>query len=459
MFKRKIYRKLLAWKSESRGSTAILIEGARRVGKTTMVKEFARREYARSLYIDFGHTNKQVLDIFREHRDDTSVLLRMLQLYFGVDLVERKSLIIFDEVQRFPIAREEIKHLVADGRFDYIETGSLVSIKKNSKDIVIPSEEERLRLNPMDFEEYLWACGRETLAEEIRAAREGLWALPSAIHDLAMRLFNEYMLVGGMPRSVAAFLETADFTKSDKEKRLILRLYDEDIQKFGGTSADKARAIWRQIPGQLSKNSKRFTLSSVSEFARYRSLESALTWLEDSHTVNLCKRCTDPNLGFRLTEDVGVFKCYMGDTGLLVSHTFADGSDSRQVYKALQFNEVSINRGMFVENVVAQQLRAAGKELFFYTWDEPSESKDGKARRAKPREIDFLVMHGFSDAAGKLRICPIEVKSGKRYSTVSLDDFKKRWPKCVGEEVVLHVKPLKVEGHRAYLPLYMAFCL
>lgn len=459
IFERKAYRHLLDWKKESQGQTAMLVEGARRVGKTTLVKEFAAREYGSTLYIDFGHVDKQVLDIFRNHCGDTPVLLRMLQLYFGVELRERDSLVVFDEVQRFPLAREEIKHLVADGRFDYVETGSLVSIKKNSESIVIPSEEERIRLNPLDFEEYLWACGRRMLADEIRRSRESLEPLPPSIHNLACRLFDEYMLVGGMPRPVAVFVATGDFARCDKEKRLILRLYDEDIQKFGGTCADKARAIWRQIPGQLSKGSKRFMLSSVSKSARYRGFESALSWLEDSHTVNFCRRCTDPNVGFRLTEDEGNFKCYMADTGLLVSHAFADGADVRQVYRALQFGEVSINRGMFVENVVAQQLRAGGRELFYHTWEESSASPDGSPKKPRPREIDFLITKGFSDAAGKLRVCPVEVKSGKRYSTVSLDDFKKRWPKRVGDEIVLHPRQLKVEGHRAYLPLYMSYCI
>mgnify|MGYP002626893124 FL=1 len=456
LFERKLYRRLLQWKEESRGQTALLIEGARRVGKTTIAKEFARREYRTSLYIDFGHVDRQVLDIFESQRADTTTLLRMLQLYFGVDLRERESLVIFDEVQRFPTAREEIKHLVADGRFDYLETGSLVSIRKKSEEIVIPSEEESALLNPLDFEEYLWAVGRRTLADEIRSRRETLDPLPRPIHDLAMRLFDEYMLVGGMPKAVAAFANSGDFSACDREKRLILRLYDEDIQKFGNTCADKARGIWRQIPGQLSANSKRFSLSSVSKSARWRSYEAAVNWLEDSRTVNVCRRCTDPNIGFKMTEDEGVFKCYMADTGLLVSHAFSDGPDVRAVYRDLQLGRVSVNKGMIVENAVAQQIRASGHELFYYSWNEPALGDDAKPR---PREIDFLIVKGFSDAAGKLRVCPIEAKSTKVYSTVSLDDFKRRWPKRVGDEVVLHPKRLRVEGKRVYLPLYMAHLL
>ena len=456
LFERRLYQRLLQWKAESRGATAMLIEGARRTGKTTLAKEFARREYRSSLYIDFGHVDRQVLDIFRTQRSDTTTLLRMLQLYLGVDLHERESLVVFDEVQRFPLAREEIKHLVADGRYDYLETGSLVSIRKKSEDITIPSEEESARLNPLDFEEYLWAIGRRALADEVRERRERLEPLPRPLHDLAMRLFGEYMLVGGMPKPVAAFAETGDFARCDREKRLVLRLYDEDIQKFGGSCADKARGIWRQIPGQLSANSKRFKLSSVSKSARWRSYEAAVNWLEDSHTVNICRRCTDPNVGFKMTEEEGAFKCYMADTGLLVSHAFPGGPEVRAVYRDLQLGRVSVNRGMLVENAVAQQIRASDRELFYYSWDEPA---TGPTAKPRPREVDFLLVRGFSDAAGKLRICPVEAKSSKSYSTVSLDDFKRRWPKRVGDEVVLHPKQLAVDGHRVFLPLYMSHLL
>lgn len=458
LFERKLYSELVAWKRDSNGASAMLVEGARRTGKTTLVKEFARREYDSFLYIDFSHVDKQVLDIFRDYRSDTQTLLRMLQLFYGVELHERKSLVVFDEVQRFPLAREEIKHLVGDGRYDYVETGSLISIRKSAENIVIPSEEESVLLNPLDFEEYLWAQDRRMLADEIRRSRQDAVPLPNAIHQLASRLFNEYMLVGGMPKSVAAFLETGDFCKCDREKRLILHLYDEDIQKFGGSCADRARGIWRQIPGNLSSGSKRFKLGSVSKSARYRNYQLAINWLEDSRTVNMCRRCADPNVGFKLTAEESVFKCYMADTGLLVSHAFSEGDAVREIYKALQFGTVSINKGMIVENAIAQQLRASGRSLFYYSWNEPPLER-GKQASLHPREIDFLIVRGFSDAAGKLRICPIEVKSSKSYRTVSLDDFKKRWPKRVGGEIVLHPKQLRVEGHRMYLPLYMAFCL
>lgn len=459
LYERKLYQKMLEWKNDSNGRSALLIEGARRVGKTTIVQKFAEEEYQSSLFIDFSQVDNDVRDIFRNHRGDLDTMLRMLQLYFGVDLTPRHSVVIFDEVQQFPTAREMVKHLVADGRFDYIETGSLVSIKRNVQDIVIPSEEERLQLWPLDFEEYLWALGRKALADEIRHSRDSLEPLPQALHSQAMRLFDEYLLVGGMPQAIEDFLETGTFVRCDKTKRQILTLYAEDMEKFGGQDARRAYSIFMGIPGQLSAGSKRFKFSSLGSGSRYRDYESALRWLEDAHVVNVCRLCDDPNVGFRLTADESEdssLKCYMADTGLLVSSVFDEGPETEGIYRALQFGKTSINGGMFIENAIAQQLRANGRPLFYYTWQEPPMAEGKKPR---PREVDFLITKGFSDAAGKPRVCPIEAKSTKTYSTISLDDFKRHFGKRVGDEVVLHPKQLKVDGHRVYLPLYMAFCI
>lgn len=456
MFKRKAYDMLLEWKRLSNGTTAVLVEGARRVGKTTLVQEFARNEYADSIYIDFSLAPRDVLDLFRDERDDIDTFLRMLQLNYGKRLKPRDAVIIFDEVQRFPIAREYVKHLVADGRFDYIETGSLVSLRRNVADIVIPSEEDRIKLDPLDFEEYLWASGHEVLADGIRDARKALRPLPEAVHRKATRLFNEYMLVGGMPQAVEAFVEDGAFDRCDRVKRRTLDLYLEDIAKFGGSEARRARAVFLAIPGQLSASSKRFKFSALGKGTRYDTYEPALDWLTDAHVVNACIDCTDPSVGLRLTCNPASCKCYMADTGLLVSLAFADGPESGRVYRDLEFGKVSVNRGMLVENVVAQQLHARGYELFYHTWNEPPTEPGGRER---PREIDFLVSKGYSDAGGKLRICPIEVKSSKSYSTVSLDDFARRWGTRVGDQVVLHPKQLSVQGKRAYLPLYMSFCV
>lgn len=444
------------WKRLSRGTTALLIEGARRVGKTTLVQEFAANEYRDSLYIDFSKAAPETLRLFRDHREDVDTFLRMLQLSYGKRLPVRESVVIFDEVQRFPAAREYIKHLVADGRFDYIETGSLISIKKNVEDIVIPSEEDRLALNPMDFEEYLWATDSEVYADAIREARLTGVALPDAVHSKLMRLFSEYMLVGGMPQSVASFLEEKDFEGCDRVKRRILSLYMDDIAKFGGTHSRRARALFAAVPGQLSAASKRFKFSSLDKDARYEDFEPALEWLSEAHLVNLCRLCADPNVGLRLNEEVSSLKCYMADTGLLVSHAFADGPASLGVHRDIQFGRVSVNKGMLVENVVAQQLHAAGHSLYYHSWDEPGKRKGARPR---PREIDFLVSQAYDNAGGKLRITPLEVKSSKNYSTVSLDGFRARFKGRVGKEVVLHPKQLKVEGEREYLPLYMAHCV
>lgn len=456
MFRRKCYDRLLEWKRLSHGTSAMLIEGARRVGKTTLVREFAKNEYADFLYIDFSMVGNDTLELFRSQREDIDTFLRMLQLAYGKRLEERNSVVIFDEVQRFPLAREYVKHLVADGRFDYIETGSLISIKKNVEGIVIPSEEDRLPLNPMDFEEYLWACGQDVYADAIRQAYEDLMPLPDGVHAKVMRLFDEYMLVGGMPQSVEAFIETKDFVACDRAKRRILNLYLDDMVKFGGSEARRARAIFQAIPGQLSAASKRFKFSALEAAERFEDNETALDWLEDAHMANVCRLCTDPNVGLRLGEEVSSLKCYMADTGLLVSHAFADGPRAMEVHRDIQFGRVSVNRGMLVENVVAQQLKATGHSLFYHSWNEDGESSGARPR---PREIDFLITRGFSDAAGKLRICPIEVKSSKSYRTVSLDDFGGRISRRVGDEVVLHPKQLRVEGSRRYLPLYMAHCL
>ena len=456
MFKRKLYEKMLTWKSESNGASALMIEGARRVGKTTLVKEFAANEYDSFVYIDFSKEDREVANLFENHRRDTNEFLRMLQLLTDTQLTPRASAVIFDEVQRLPIAREYIKHLVEDGRFDYIETGSLISIRKNVADIVIPSEEERLSLVPLDFEEYLWALGKDIAVDAIRDAYESLSPLPDSVHTRYMRLFSEYMLVGGMPQAVKAFAEDGDFYRCDKVKRQILALYSDDIAKFGGDDARRAQGIFREIPGQLSHGSKRFRYSSLGKGTDYRDCESALIWLEDAHLANICRLCSDPNVGFRLSAEGSALKCYMADTGLLVSHVFDEGPESRSIYRDLQFGKISINKGMFVENAIAQQLTARGHKLYYYSWEErPGEG----GASPLPREIDFLVTKGFSDAAGKLRVCPIEVKSAKAYKTVSLGDFKRRFKTRVGAEIVLHPKQLKVEGQRMFLPLYMSTCV
>ena len=452
MFKRKIYEKLLAWKSGSKGKSALLIEGARRVGKSTIVEEFARREYETYLIIDFTRVSASFKQTFLDTRSDMDSFFLYLAAEFGARFVEHKTLIVFDEVQAFPPAREFIKHLVADGRYNYIETGSLVSIKSNVKDILIPSEEESIKMQPLDFEEFLWAMGENALATMIRCSFDEMKSLPDSLHRKADRLWREYMLVGGMPQSVDAYVGTRDMMSSDKAKRLILNLYRNDVEKHGGTAAKRIKAVFDAIPGQLSRHEKKLVYASIDKDSRARDYVTALAWMKEAATVNLCTLCTDPSIGLGLSENNGAVKCYMADTGLLVSMALASPDSALSgIYRQVLMGDVEVNEGMLMENAVAQQLRANGHPLFFYS--KYSEVKEERM------EIDFLIVRPYPDAAMKPRVCPVEVKSGKRYSPVSLNKFKAKFKKRVGTEYVLHTKPLKVEGDRVFLPLYMTICL
>ena len=452
MFKRKIYEKLLAWKSESKGKSALLIEGARRVGKSTIVEEFARREYETYLIIDFTRVSASFKQTFLDTRSDMDSFFLYLAAEFGSRFVEHKTLIVFDEVQAFPPAREFIKHLVADGRYNYIETGSLVSIKSNVKDILIPSEEEAIKMQPLDFEEFLWAMGENALATMIRRSFDEMKSLPDSLHRKADRLWREYMLVGGMPQSVDAYVGTRDMMSSDKAKRLILNLYRNDVEKHGGTAAKRIKAVFDAIPGQLSRHEKKLVYASIDKDSRARDYVTALAWMKEAATVNLCTLCTDPSIGLGLSENDEAVKCYMADTGLLASMALASPDSALSgIYRQVLMGDVEVNEGMLMENAVAQQLRANGHPLFFYS--KYSEVKEERM------EIDFLIVRPYPDAAMKPRVCPVEVKSGKRYSPVSLNKFKAKFKKRVGTEYVLHTKPLKVEGDRVFLPLYMTICL
>ena len=367
MFQRKALKRLKAWKQQADGREALLIEGARRVGKSTLAETFAKEEYRSYILIDFARLPKDVKAIFEEQQNDFDTLFMLLSAYYQVQLHERDSLIIFDEVQQFPHARGLIKYLVADGRYDYMETGSLVSIKKNVRDIVIPSEERKFELNPFDFEEFCWAMNEKALSDAIRLSYEQQKPLPDALHKRAIRLWREYMLVGGMPQAVSEYVESRNFAKVDYIKRGILDLYREDIGKFSGTEEARVRAIFDTIPSQLSKHEKKFTLASLHKDARSRTYENAFSWLSDARIVNICRNSTDPHVGLRLNEDNSSFKCYMADTGLLVSQTFMDRTETPDsVYRDILFDKLNLNEGMLVENAVAQQLRANGRTLFFF---------------------------------------------------------------------------------------------
>ncbi|MCL2530349.1 MAG: AAA family ATPase [Coriobacteriia bacterium] len=450
MLQRKAYQKLLEWKQKSRGSTALLVEGARRVGKSSLVEEFGTNEYETYLVVDFTYAPSDVINYFIDMRNDLDSFFLYLSAFYQVPLIPLKTLIVFDEVQEYPKARESIKQLVADGRFDYIETGSLVSIRKNVKDILLPSEERSMRLNPFDFEEFLWAMGEEPLGEAIADSFTHMKALPASLHRKAMRLFREYMLVGGMPQAVQKYADTRNFEEVDEIKRGILTLYRNDIAKHAGTAVRRVTSIFDNLAGQLSKKEKRFNVASLGKNARMRDYEDAFFWLSDAHITNGCFNSTDPNVGLKINEDRTTVKCYMADTGLLVTHALAVSSATPEsIYRDILLGKIGLNEGMITENLIAQQLRARGHELFFYS----SYSREDALSTV---EIDFLTVAGYADAAMRARVCPIEVKSSKRYSTASLDKFKERFGKNIGTQYIVCPKELSVSENRVTLPLYMA---
>jgi predicted AAA+ superfamily ATPase len=444
--KRKIYDRLLEWKQNRQGEVALLIEGARRIGKSWIVEEFARNEYECYLLIDFSKVSHQVFEFFDLYLDDLDALFMNLEVYFKKKLIPRKSLIIFDEVQFCPRARSAIKHLVADRRFDYIETGSLISIRQNVKDILIPSEEHRIEMLPMDFEEFLWALGNETLMPYIRCQFEKQQPM-GPLHRKALDYFRQYMIVGGMPQAVKAFVETSDFNKVDEVKRDILALYRDDIYKYSYNQSVKVASIFDELPGQLQKHEKKFRLSAVSGDAKMRDYNDAFFWLADSKIINCCYNSTAPNIGLRLNEERTTLKCYMGDTGLLISLAFDEhGIEANDLYRKLMYGKLEVNEGMLVENIVAQMLRAGGHKLYFF-----SQTGDKAENRM---EIDFLIAK--SKITSRHNISLIEVKSGQRYTLTSLNKCMQKYGPYIANSYILHDKDLRLEDGRVYLPLYMA---
>ena len=444
--KRKIYNRLLEWKERQNGATAVLIEGARRIGKSYVVAEFASNEYDSYLLIDFNKADKVVWTWFDTLLEDLDTLLMNLQIHYGKRLTPGKSVIVFDEVQLCPRARAAIKYLVADGRFHYIETGSLVSIKKNVRDIVIPSEEESIPMYPMDFEEFLWAVGNEMLMPYIVQCFEKRKPM-GAFHRKAMELFRTYMIVGGMPQAVQTFVEHKDFDKVDSIKRGILQVYTNDISKYAAGLEHKVKSIFEQIPAQLQKHEKKFRLSALETGATYRDYDDSFFWLADAGIVNICYNCTAPNVGLRLNMERNTLKCYMGDTGLLVSHAFDEnGKVPVELYQKMLLNKLEVNEGMLVENIVAQMLAANGRKLYFYS----NSSRDDASDRM---EIDFLVAK--SKLTSRHNITPIEVKSSQRYTLSSLRKCVEKFGEYLATPVVLHGADLKEENGMLFLPLYM----
>lgn len=451
--KRKIYNDLLDWKQRRKGEVALLIEGARRIGKSYIVEEFARREYDTYLLIDFSRVNPQVIKFFDLYLDDPDMLFMSLEVYFKRKLIPRQqsneeahSVIIFDEVQFCPRARAGIKYLVADHRYDYIETGSLISIKKNVKDIMIPSEEHAIEMHPMDFEEFLWAMGDEQMMPFIRHHFEKQIPL-GALHRKAFDYFRQYLIVGGMPQAISKYTATRDFAQVDEIKRDILALYRNDIKKYADGQETRVAAIFDEIPGQLQKHEKKFQLSSLKGNARMRDYSDAFFWLSDAKIINCCYNSTEPSIGLKLNEVRTTLKCYMGDTGLLISLAFDERRVvSEDLYRKLMFGKLEINEGMLVENIVAQMLRAAGHALYFYSNSSRTSSEDRM-------EIDFLITK--SRTTSRHNISPIEVKSGKRYTITSLKKCMAKYGSQLATPYVLHDKDVKVEDGIVYLPLYM----
>lgn len=451
VFRRKIYDKLLNWKNETKGSKAILIEGARRIGKSTICEEFAKNEYESYILIDFAKKDKTVESYFTQYLTDLDTFFMMLSTYFKTKLVNRKSLIIFDEVQMFPQARAAIKYLVADGRYDYIETGSLISVKENIKDIVIPSEERSIKMYPLDFEEFAWALGEDLLLEYIKKCFENREPLERNMHNKAMLLFKQYLLVGGMPKPIVLFIENnKDFSKADEEKRDILRLYRNDIMKIKAQYRAKVLAIFDSIPGLLSQHEKRVVFKDIQEGSFADQYTETFFWLSDSMISNECFLTSDPNVGLSINEVRTYVKCYLGDTGLLVSHAFDENELlENEVYSQILNDKLNLNEGMLYENVIAQMLTAKGHKLYFYThYSEEKHRND--------IDIDFLLSN---NSKLKYKLYPIEVKSGKNYKTSSLLRFKEKYKNRIGECYIIHPLNLSLKDDVLCIPPYMTMCL
>ena len=437
VFKRKIYNKMLAWKQEANGSTALLVEGARRIGKSTIVKEFVKNEYRSHIFIDFSIASREVHSLFTDLSDINYLFLR-LQLLYNTVLTERQSAIVFDEVQLCPQARQAIKHLVNDRRYDYIETGSLISLKKNVKDILIPSEEKRLPMVPLDYEEFCWATHGEAVSAMLWQAVEGQKPLGEAAHRQMMRRFRLYMLIGGMPQAIAAYMETNNFRLIDEVKKDILSLYADDFQKLDQTG--KLSLLFAAIPSQLNNNASRYQVSSVLKNDRANSLIELLAEMQASQTVLTAYHANDPNAGLSAYQDLAKFKLFLADTGLFVTLMFKNNDFTENViYEKLLSDTMRVNLGYVYENIVAQILAANGHRLYYHTF------LNKKSRHNY--EIDFLLRE-------KNKICPLEVKSSGYKKHVSLDAFAEKYSSRIGTKYLVYTKDFQKDGDVLCVPVY-----
>lgn len=438
IFKRKLYNRMLAWKNERKGSTALLVKGARRVGKSTLVEQFAKEQYRSYILVDFAHAPKNVTDLF-EDMYDLDFFFMQLQIRYGITLHQRESVIIFDEVQLQPLARQAIKYLVKDGRYDYIETGSLLTIKKNVQNIVIPSEETRLTLFPLDYEEFRWAMEDDMSCSFIRMNLEKVHPLGDVAHRKLMRDFRLYLLVGGMPQSVNAYIESKNLSKVDTVKREILELYEDDFRKID--KSGNISLLFDSIPSQLSKNTTRYVASSVIERTTKMKMSEYISELSESMTVNIAYHANDPSVGLSLHKDPERYKLFVADTGLFVTLAFKDKDFTENIiYEKMLSDKLSADLGYIYENAIAQMLKTSGNELFYYTFKRETSNH--------PYEIDFLI-------SKKNKICPIEVKSSGYKSHVSMDAFCEKYPDRIFDRYLLYTKDVNKEQALKCLPVYM----
>lgn len=449
IFKRKIYDKMLRWKAESDGRTALLIKGARRTGKSTIAEAFARREYESYIIIDFATADEAVKELFA-HISNLDYFFLRLQSLFDISLRKRKSVIVFDEIQLYPPARQAIKYLVQDGRYDYIETGSLLSIKKNVKDIVIPSEETRITLYPLDYEEFLWAIGKPQTYELIQYAHQHFKPVGDAVNRNLMRDFRLYMLIGGMPQAVNAYIESNDFQAIDAVKRSILELYIDDFRKIDPTG--RISRLFTAIPAELARQTTRYKVGSVIENATATRLSELLMDMADSMTVNFVYHANDPSVGFALHANRDYFKMFLADTGLFVTLAFMDRDYTENViYRKLLSDKLSTDLGYVYENVIAQMLKSTGNELYYYTFKKEDDTavKTEGYKGTRSYEIDFLLSR-------QDKICPIEVKSSGYNAHKSLDSFQQKFSSRIARRYLLYTKDLKKDQDIYCLPVYMA---
>lgn len=439
IFKRKLYDKLLDWKTNRKGKTAVMIEGARRVGKSTLAKQFAENEYESYVLIDFSIASKDIIKLF-DYINDLEYFFMQLQFRLGVSLIEHKSLIIFDEVQKCPKARQAIKHLVADGRYDYIETGSLISIHKNVKDIVIPSEEEKMILNPMDYEEFKWAQDDTVSYPQLKILFDKKIAIGDAVTRKLMRDFRIYMVVGGMPQAVSEYIDSHNLQEVDRVKRSIIQLYEDDFYKIDPSG--RISSLFDAIPAQLNSNASRYqTASVIGDNAGTEKVLQLISELRESRTINMAYHANDPGVGMSLSMDVSKYKMYVADTGLFITLAFKDKDFTENIiYQKLMSDKLDANLGYVYENMVAQMLTAAGNRLFYYTF--PTET--GKHNY----EIDFLLSRGN-------KICPIEVKSSGYKRHASLDAFCQKFSDRIVNPYLAYTKDLQKDGQTLLIPIYM----